>query len=43
MIELRTVNAKLRLKVEQAFENPLNLADRLPDRNFATQLAAQIT
>ncbi|MNF94737.1 hypothetical protein D3C84_774550 [compost metagenome] len=42
MIELRTVHGKFRLKVEQAFEHALHLADRLTNRNPAAQLPTQI-
>ena len=42
MIELRTVDAKFRLKVEQGLEHALNLADRLTDRNLAAQFPTQI-
>ena len=42
MIELRTVDAKFRLKVEQGLEHALNLADRLTNRNLAAQFPTQI-
>ncbi|MNE95740.1 hypothetical protein D3C80_1938720 [compost metagenome] len=42
VIELRTVDTELRLKVEQTLEHPLNLADGFADRDLATQLVAQV-
>lgn len=42
MVELRTVNAKRRLQVEQVLEHALHLADGLANGDFAAQGTAQV-